>query len=65
MDAINNATATPAWGEFAGDTYIVWDASGTTGAVAANDVVVKLEGSYDLSLSTIDANDILTYVEVL
>ena len=62
LNAINGATAQIAWGVYAGNTYIVWDASGTTGAVAAGDIVVKLAGIVDLSNSSISAGDILTLV---
>lgn len=61
LNAINAATPQVAWGVYAGDTYVIWDASGTTGDVAAGDIVVKLVGTHDLSNSSISATDQLIY----
>jgi hypothetical protein len=65
LDLLSAATAQTVWSQYAGNTYIFWDAT-SSGTVTANgDIITKLSGEYDLSLSTIDANDIITYVEVV
>lgn len=65
LDAINDVSPVISWGKFAGNTYVVYDASGTTGAVANSDVVLKIIGEHDLSLSSLDTGAILTYTELL
>lgn len=54
--ASNNAVAgTVTWFQYGNNTYVVENTDGTTG-IDATDIVVKLTGTVDLSLSTIAAH---------
>lgn len=62
LNALANASAQTAWGVYGGNTYIVFDASGTTGTLATSDVVIALTGTVDLAASNINASGVLTVV---
>lgn len=52
LNALADATATISWGQYGGNTYIVFDASSSTsGGLDTSDIVVKLDGLVDLSNS--------------
>lgn len=56
LDALNafaNATGTGVtWGQYGGNTYIVYDAVAAATGISVNDIVIKVTGLVDLSLST-------------
>ncbi len=52
------------WFIYAGDTYILYDLTSSTGAgdVDTNDVVVKITGIHDFARSTLSTEGVFTYV---
>ena len=66
LDLLAHNTGLIAHGDFGGKTYIYYDKTGAaSGGVGADDVIVVLDGDYDLSLSSFDAGGILTYTAVV
>ena len=56
LNALADVTGTGVtWGQYGGNTYIVYDGTDASTGISAGDIVVKLSGLVDLSLSTYGA----------
>lgn len=60
LNLLADATAQTAWGVYNGNTYVVFDASASTGGLATSDVVVALTGTTSLATSAITTAGVLT-----
>ena len=58
LNLVGATTKTVSWFNYGADTYVVYNADATTG-IDADDTLVKLTGTIDLSNATVDANGVL------